>query len=128
VTYEDKLRIKAAEAQGWSGPWRFGSTHLHGTPPGAERPATGFMDDEHVPDAVDNIIRELCNNITVLSYGIESIRALANESTGVIGLHQNGDVAPWAELEDGGRFWEWLYAVNDAEHAIEKMKGCKDAT
>lgn len=31
---EHILRISAAEAQGWTGTWRFGNEHLHGTPPG----------------------------------------------------------------------------------------------
>ena len=29
---------------------------------------------------------------------------LMSESYGIIGLHLNGDVAPWSEIEEGGRF------------------------
>lgn len=121
MKYEDDARIAAAKAQGWSGPWRFGSTHLHGTPPNAERPATGWTDDEHVPGEIDKIIGELCLKLAVLADGIGTVRDLMDESTGVAGLHQNGDVAPWEELEDGGRFQEWLFSFNDAERTIEDM-------
>lgn len=53
MTDNEQMRIAAAEAQGWSGPWRFGNSHLHGTPPNAEKPATDWTDDEHVPEKVD---------------------------------------------------------------------------
>jgi hypothetical protein len=42
-------RIVAAKAQGWSGPWRFGNKHLHGTPPCGKRQS---QDGDHVPDDV----------------------------------------------------------------------------
>ena len=38
---------------------------------------------------------------------------LMSESYGLTGFHQNGDVAPWSELEEGGRF-ERLTSLNDA--------------
>jgi hypothetical protein len=117
MNYSDKLRIKAAEAQGWTGPWRFGSTHLHGTTPDAEKPATGFIDDAHVPDQIDRMIKRLCNHIDTLSSGIDAVRALINESIGVTGLHLNGEIAFWESLEKEGLFWEWLAEFNAAEEA-----------
>ena len=35
---------------------------------------------------------------------IDDIDCLMAESEGVAGLHLNGDLAPWGELEPGGRF------------------------
>ncbi len=35
---------------------------------------------------------------------IDDIDCLMSESEGVAGLHLNGDLAPWGELEPGGRF------------------------
>ena len=39
---------------------------------------------------------------------LSNIEGLIEESDGVTGLHLNGDVAPWDELLDGGRFEEWM--------------------
>ena len=33
-----------------------------------------------------------------------NIEDLMDESEGVCGLHLNGDIAPWSELDDGGQF------------------------
>lgn len=49
--------------------------------------------------------------------GLKSVQSLINESTGVGGLHLNGDFAPWSELQTGGRFEEWLV---DFDAAIAK--------
>ena len=38
---------------------------------------------------------------------------LMSESYGLTGFHLNGDVAPWSELEEGGRF-ERLTSLNNA--------------
>lgn len=46
-----------------------------------------------------------------------------DESYGVDGLHKNGDIAAWDELEQGGRFEDWLYAFNRAENIYH----CKSA-
>ena len=47
--------------------------------------------------------------------GIESVRCLINNSSGVAGLHLNGDLAPWEDLQEGGHFETWLIAFNEAE-------------
>jgi hypothetical protein len=50
---------------------------------------------------------------------IFDIKALAAESEGVAGLHQNGDVAPWSDLLEGGEFSPWLGdAIADARQAM----------
>ena len=48
----------------------------------------------------------------------EALTSLIQESTGVVGLHLNGDVAPWDELLAGGRYEEWLLAYNDLGAAL----------
>ena len=54
-----------------------------------------------------------------LSRLIFDIKALTAESEGVAGLHQNGDVAPWSELLEGGEFSPWLGdAIADASQAL----------
>lgn len=36
------------------------------------------------------------------------IDALMAGSSGVYGLHHNGDLSPWEELQQGGQFEDWL--------------------
>lgn len=38
---------------------------------------------------------------------MKAIEDLVDDSHGIAGLHLNGDVAPWEELLEGGRFEEW---------------------
>jgi len=108
----EKLRIKVAEAQGWIGPWRFGNVHLHGTSPRG-------LADKDVPNCIDGVVKDLCLKIDTLSNGIKSIRGLINESKGVSGLHLNGDVALWSDLEEGGSLEEWLLEFDIAEDVIK---------
>ena len=54
-----------------------------------------------------------------LSAGIHAVQRLINESDGIVGLHLNGDVAPWSELSTGGRYEEWLYEFDKAAQAGE---------
>ena len=49
-----------------------------------------------------------------LQTGLQAVADLINESSGVDGLHLNGDTAPWADLQTGGRFEEWLTPFDDA--------------
>ena len=55
------------------------------------------------------------SDIDVLKEGILAIRCLINNSEGVAGLHLNGDIAKWSDLEEGGFFESWLTAFNQAE-------------
>ena len=118
MTYDKQMRIAVAEAQGWTGPWRFGNVHLHGTPPNADKPATDWTNDKHVPEKVDALVQALCNKITTLSAGIKSVRGLMNESQGVAGLHLNGTIATWEDLGEKGRSWEWIFAFHEAEREV----------
>lgn len=36
------------------------------------------------------------------------IDALMADSEGVAGLHRNGEVAPWSDLQEGGQYADWL--------------------
>lgn len=40
--------------------------------------------------------------------GIKAVSDLIYDSQGIYGLHMNGDVAPWHDLQTGGRFENWL--------------------
>lgn len=55
--------------------------------------------------------------LEALSALLDDIEALIGESAGVYGLHLNGDVSPWSELEEGGRF-ERLSSMSRAREAI----------
>lgn len=48
-----------------------------------------------------------------------SIEGLIDESQGVYGLHLNGDVAPWSDLTEGGRYEEWLNALSAYREATK---------
>jgi len=50
-----------------------------------------------------------------LRKGIKAVRDLIDESYGIEGLHQSGEVCPWHDLEQGGTFEEWLLEFNEAE-------------
>ena len=47
--------------------------------------------------------------------GLRSVRDLIDSSSGVSGLHQNGDLVTWEELETGGQYEEWLNSFTQAE-------------
>lgn len=46
--------------------------------------------------------------------GLNAVADLINESYGVAGLHQNGDVASWEELRTGGNHEDWLVEFDEA--------------
>lgn len=48
---------------------------------------------------------------------LNEVDALIGESSGVIGLHLNGDPAPWGEVVAGGRF-ERLSSLEDLRTAL----------
>lgn len=52
---------------------------------------------------------------------VHDVRDLADNSHGVIGLHKNGDDAPWSELTEGGRYDDWLgLALEQADAALSQ--------
>lgn len=60
--------------------------------------------------------------VEALSELLNEVDGLIGESTGVVGLHLNGDVAPWSELEEGGRF-ERLSSMSKARAVIASVTG-----
>lgn len=60
--------------------------------------------------------------LEALAEMLNDIEGLIGESTGVAGLHLNGDLVTWGELEDGGRF-ERLSSMSKARAAIAKATG-----
>lgn len=56
-------------------------------------------------EILEKQIQKKSNHIKTLNIHLQT---LISESTGVAGLHFNGDIAPWEELMEGGRFEEWL--------------------
>ncbi|PRP68729.1 hypothetical protein BUE93_20920 [Chromobacterium amazonense] len=60
--------------------------------------------------------------LAALSGLVDDIQGLMVESDGLAGFHRNGDIAPWDELEAGGRF-ERLSHLPDAISAIAAVKG-----
>ena len=63
------------------------------------------------------LIAAKCERLT------ESFATLMEHSTGVAGLHLNGDVAQWSELTEGGRFEEWLLPLSEPrDQSIDALK------
>lgn len=60
--------------------------------------------------------------LAVLEGLAEDIQGLIAESYGVAGLHLNGDVAPWHELEAAGKF-ERLTNLPTAFATVAAVKG-----
>ena len=48
----------------------------------------------------------------------DDIHNLIGESTGVSGLHRNGDEADWESLMKGGQFEEWLGSLDDLDQNL----------
>jgi hypothetical protein len=72
--------------------------------------------------ACPECLRELREENKILKTGIKAVRDLMDSSQGVAGLHLNGDVAPWEEISEGGRFEEHLLAFNEAEKLLGDRK------
>jgi len=56
----------------------------------------------------------LKQRVAELEHAIDDVRDLIDESDGVYGLHENGDLAPWDELRGGGKFECWLGSLDAA--------------
>ena len=55
---------------------------------------------------------------------LSDIQALSDSSQGIVGLHRNGDPAPWNELLEGGSYSSWLGdAIADARAALAEERG-----
>ena len=108
--YKPKRRIDA-----WP-PSRWGETlvELSGSP--AQYAA-------HAINSHDELVQINQELLAALKQVVGDVRALADHSYGVHGLHQNGDLAPWNSLFSGGFFESWLLSVDDADAVIAKTEG-----
>lgn len=66
--------------------------------------------------------KRLAELVAVARCGLTAVFELIEASDGVKGLHDNGDDAPWSELQRGGRFDSWLgeFSVAFAEVVVGK--------
>ena len=76
----------------------------------------------HLAEFANEIVQQRDELLGALEGLAGDIQGLIEESDGVNGLHLNGDVATWGELEAGGRF-ERLTHLPGALAAIVKAKG-----
>ena len=71
---------------------------------------------EECRDAIESLRQKLAGALAaceVKQAALQEIIDLMSESYGLTGFHLNGDVAPWSEVEEGGRF-ERLTSLNAA--------------
>lgn len=57
---------------------------------------------------------EQAKEIEKLKSALNAVVDLVDNSTGVAGLHQNGEVAEWSSILAGGHFEEWLIDFSEA--------------
>ena len=77
----------------------------------------------HAINSHDELVQMNQELLAALKQVVGDVRALADHSYGVHGLHQNGDLAPWNSLFSGGFFESWLLSVDDADALIAKTEG-----
>ena len=77
----------------------------------------------HAINSHDELVQINQELLAALKQVVGDVRALADHSYGVHGLHQNGDLAPWNSLFSGGFFESWLLSVDDADAVIAKTEG-----
>ena len=77
----------------------------------------------HAINTHDELVQMNKDLLAALKQVVGDVRALADHSYGVHGLHQNGDLAPWNSLFSGGFFESWLLSVDDADAVIAKTDG-----
>ena len=67
-------------------------------------------------NAIESLRQQLAAALAaceVKQAALQEIIDLMSESYGLTGFHLNGDIAPWSEVEEGGRF-ERLTSLNNA--------------
>ena len=74
---------------------------------------TGEVSPEIVPSGTDPVFQTRAELVAALRGLYDDLVCLINDSTGVYGLHLNGDPAEWDDLLTGGRFEEWLGPAMD---------------
>lgn len=64
---------------------------------------------------------DLPTDTLVLINGLRAVQDLIDSSSGVSGLHLNGEIAPWSDLQHGGPFSQWLEAFDEALEVADLM-------
>ena len=62
---------------------------------------------EECRDEIETLRQQLAAALAtcdVKDLALQELSDLISESSGVYGLHLNGDLSPWDEIEQGGRF------------------------
>lgn len=87
-----------------------------------ERLERSIWDSRVTPSKTD--VRDLLDRhmdaLAALGELYHDVAGLINDSTGVYGLHLNGDPAEWGDLLTGGRHEEWLGPAMDKARNITK--------
>ncbi|MBM7455220.1 hypothetical protein HNR62_001080 [Oceanisphaera litoralis] len=85
------------------------------------REAIGDPHGKLMQDEVVERARELVAERDALAAHAASLTEcfddLIASSEGVTGLHGNGEIAPWGDLTEGGRFEEWLLPLSQSPGA-----------
>ena len=77
----------------------------------------------HAINSHDELVQMNKELLAALKMVVGDITDLANNSSGVCGLHLKGEVAGWRSLFVGGSLEAWLMSVDDAERLIAKLNG-----
>ena len=72
-----------------------------------------YVQKEHLTD-LQKKNDELRAKVVKYESVLNSVIDLIDSSTGVAGLHQNGEVAEWDSILAGGNFEEWLIDLSEA--------------
>lgn len=72
--------------------------------------------------ANESKIAELTKQRDELKNAVEAVATLIDSSTGVAGLHLNGEVADWDSILEGGNFEGWLIEFSEALSTQEANK------
>jgi hypothetical protein len=73
------------------------------------------------PATAPDELERLRKDAERMKEGLDAVEVLIDNSSGVAGLHLNGDLALWSDLRTGGHFEAWLLAFDEAIDAA--MKG-----
>jgi len=68
------------------------------------------------------ITPQMKHQLNVLEEGLNAVREIIDESEGIVGLHLNGDVAYWDDLQVGGVFEDYLSPLQEAEEVLQDLK------
>ena len=88
-----------------------------------------------MPFSVAQIVADAFNNpgrvkqlMDATAHVLHDIDDLVANSQGVTGLHQNGDVAEWPDILEGGSFGAWLMSVEVLRNVLTPKPATDEAT